>query len=142
MTFLDQLACAHLASQWTHHIDRHNIEDVIALFAEDGLLYGHGGAILKGHGAIRKGLSRRDPNRVTRHVLAPPVVTLTGPDTAEGVAEYILFDAYRDQNPGQDVLPIQAPLALGEFHQVYHRTNGRWLIVSHKGQNIFRRPEA
>lgn len=140
MSQQDELACARLASLWTHHIDRHNIEDVIALFAEDGILHGHGGAVLKGRETIRKGLSRRDPNRVTRHVLAPPVVKLTGPDDAEGVAEYILFDAYRDQHPGKDILPIQPALAVGEFHQVYRRLNGTWFIAVHKGQSIFRRP--
>lgn len=142
MTHQDELACARLASLWTHHIDRHNIEDVVALFAEDAVLHGHGGAVIRGREAIRKGLSRRDPNRVTRHLLAPAVVKLTGRDEAEGVAEYILFDAYRDQHPGLDILPIRTPLAVGEFHQLYRRIDGIWLIAVHKGTSIFRRQEA
>lgn len=141
MSLLDELACADMALKWTHNIDRHNIDAVVALFAEDGVLHGPPGVVMKGRDAIRKGLSRRDPNRVTRHVLAPPVITLTGPDAAEGVTEYILFDGYRDQHPGEEALPLSLPLAVGEFHQSYRRVDTGWLITSHAGAGIFRRPE-
>jgi ketosteroid isomerase-like protein len=142
MSLLDQLACARLTSLWTHYIDRHDIEAAVALFADDGILHSRTGAVLKGHDAIRTGLSKRDSNRVTRHVLAPPTVQLTGPDTAEGIAEYILFDAYKDQHPGKDPLPIESPVGVGEFHQTYRRATDGWQITSHNGASVFRRPEA
>jgi len=141
MSMTDKLACAELASLWTFHIDRHDVDAVVALFAEDAALHGRQGQVLKGREIIRKGLSRRDPNRVTRHVLAPPVIFLTGADTAEGVADYVLFDGFRDHHPGVETLPASAPLAVGEFHQTYCRTDEGWLIASHKGNSIFRRPE-
>lgn len=142
MSHSDELACARLASLWTHYIDRHQVEAVVALFAEEGILHGHGGAVLKGRAAIAKGLSRRDPDRVTRHVLAPPVVRLVGENTAEGVAEYILFDGYKSQHPGREILPIQSPLAVGEFHQTYERSAGGWLISAHRGASIFRQSDS
>lgn len=140
-SLMDELACARLTTLWAHHIDRHDVDAVVALFVEDGVLHSRTGAELKGRDAIRAGLAKRDPNRVTRHVLAPPVVRITGPDTAEGLAEYILFDGLRDRHPGEGALPIELPVGVGEFRQTYRRTGGEWRIASHSGQSIFRRPE-
>lgn len=141
MSHSDELACARLASLWAHYIDRHQVEAVVALFAEEGILHGHGGAVLKGRAAIANGLSRRDSDRVTRHVLAPPVVRLVGESKAECVAEYVLFDGYKSQHPGREILPIQLPLAVGEFHQTYERSGDEWLISAHRGISIFRQSE-
>ena len=138
---LDELACARLLSLWTHYIDRHDVDAVVALFTEDGVLHGRTGAAMEGGKQIRSGLSKRDPNRETRHVLAPPIVKLTGPDSAEGIAEYILFDGLKDRHPGDKPLPIELPVGVGEFHQTYRRVGDEWRITSHKGVSIFRRAE-
>jgi hypothetical protein len=130
------MECARLMIAWGHHLDRFHYDEALALFTEDGVLQGPAGKPAVGLEAIRRGLERRDVNRITRHVLSPPHIRLTGPDEAVGVADYILYEARRGEAPPP--FPIAPALSVGEFRQTYRRTADGWRIANLSSISTFR----
>jgi ketosteroid isomerase-like protein len=140
-TLLDELACCRLVAVWAHRVDRHDIDGVIALFTEDGVLHSRtGGDDAVGAAAIRAFFANHhDANRVTRHVTSPPFIELTGADDAQGITGYVLYEGFKGSTPEGAPLPLTTPLAVGEFHQRYRRTPEGWRIASHRSVSVFRR---
>jgi hypothetical protein len=136
---LDELECARLAIAWTYHLDRHENDKMVALFAEDAVFHSQAGVDVVGHEGILRVLQKRDPNRVTRHVLAAPYIEMTGPDEARGVSAFTVFDGFKDQHQGSGPMPLLAPVTVGEFHQTYRRTPQGWRIATARSVPVFKK---
>lgn len=135
---LAELECARLAIAWARFVDLHDNAAVVALFADDGVLHAPGGQEIAGHAAILAALGTRSANRVTRHMLAPPFITMTGADEAQGVISFTVFDGFKDTHKGTGPMPLQPPVTVGEFHQTYRRTPDGWRIASHRNVQVFK----
>jgi hypothetical protein len=72
-------------------------------------------------------------------VLATPLVQLSGPNDAQGIVEFTLYDGLRDQHEGDGPLPLSGPVSVGEFHDTYRRTADGWKITAHRSIGVFRR---
>ncbi len=134
----DEAACARLLIRSAYCADRHDIEGYLALFSFDAVLHVRG-KLFRGLDGIRGFLQGRDPNRVTRHVLAPPIIQIADDQQASGLAYFTLFDGINPV-PGE-ALPARLPATIGEFKQAYRRESDRWAICSHESIGIFRRAE-
>ena len=139
-TIISELECARLAIAWARFVDLHDNDAVVALFADDGVLHAPGGGEIAGHPAILAALATRSANRVTRHMLAPPLVTMKGADEAHGVICFTVFDGFKDTHEGTGPMPLQPPVTVGEFHQTYRRTEQGWRIASHRNVQVFKQP--
>ena len=137
-TLADELECARLTIAWARYVDLHEDNDVVALFSEDGVLHGPSGQRIEGHAAILSALATRSANRVTRHMLAPPFISLVGPDEAEGVTCFTVFEGFKDQHEGAGPMALRPPVTVGEFHQSYRRTPQGWRIASHRNVQVFK----
>lgn len=132
---LDELACARLLLRTGAFSDRHNIDGFLSLFAEDGVIDRIGQPFV-GHDAIRAFMEGRPRDRVTRHLLSPPVIEVVGPNDATGKSYFSLYDGIEEPDGG--VLPLKAPVLVGEYDQVYRRNDGEWRIALHKVSVVFR----
>ncbi len=136
--FDDEQACARLLVRSSYWADRHDIENFLGLFSADAVLELRG-KTFRGIHAIREFMQGRDPKRVTRHIVSPPVIEVSDAQQASGVAFFALYDGV---NTGADeVLPARVPTTIGEFRQSYRRHGDRWLIRSYAAVALFRRAE-
>ncbi len=137
-SFDDEQACAKLLVRSSYLADRHDIEGFLGLFSADAVLELRG-ETFRGIHAIREFMQRRDPNRVTRHIVSPPVIEISDAQRASGVAFFALYDGV---NPAAEAMPpVRVPATIGEFRQSYQRHGDRWLIRSYTAVAIFRRAE-
>jgi hypothetical protein len=132
----DELACARLMLRASHHADLHQIDAFVALFAKDGWVDRMGDRFT-GPAEIRRFMENRKRERVTRHVIAPPIIEFAGPDEAQGGALFTLYDAIAGDD--QAVMPVALPATVGEFRQTYRKRDGDWKITSHASIATFRR---
>jgi hypothetical protein len=135
---LDELACARLLLRTGAFSDRHDVDGFLSLFAEDGVIDRIGQPFV-GHNAIRALMEARPRDRVTRHLLSPPVIEVIGPNDATGRSYFSLYDGIGE--PDGAVLPLKAPVLVGEFDQIYCRNLGEWKIARHKVSAVFRPTE-
>ena len=136
---LDELECARLVTALSYRLDQHENDAVIALFADDGILHSQAGVDAVGGEAILGLLAKRNPNRVTRHMLAVPFIEMTGPDEARGVAAFTVYEGFRDQHEGSGPMPLLPAVTVGEFHQSYRRTSAGWRIASCRSVPVFKK---
>ena len=132
----DEAACAALMSRASYYADMHRIDDFVALFADDGRLEVRGERFI-GAEAIRGFMDHRNRNRVTCHVLAPPIIDFATAEEGQGIALFTLFDAI--DAVGERPLPMTLPAAVGEFRQSYRKHAGQWRVESHESVVTFRR---
>ena len=136
----DQQTCARALVMGTHYADRRDLDGMLSFFTDDVVLE-RMGARIEGKAAIRRFLEGRlaetSSNRVTRHVVGFPIITLTGSDEAEGFAAFALFEGERSESAGP--LPLELPVVVGDFTQRYRREGGVWKICFTRNDAIFRR---
>jgi bile-acid 7alpha-dehydratase len=113
-----------LKYRYVRFIDQKRWDDLGALFAEDATAsYGGGAVMLAGRPAIMEFLtgSMGDQSMLTSHKVHQPEITLTGPDTAEGV--WALDDLVILGELGMTVRGASF------YDDRYTRVDGRWLIA-------------
>lgn len=132
----NERACAGLMLRASYYADEHRIDDFVGLFANDGQVEVRGQCFI-GPAAIRGFMAGRKRERVTCHVLAPPLIDFANAEEGQGIALFTLFDAI--DADGQRPLPMTLPAAVGEFRQTYRKQAGEWKIGSHESVVTFRR---
>lgn len=133
---LDELACTRLMVRASAFADRHDVEGFVSLFSPAGVVDRIGQPFV-GQDAIRAFMEGRPRERITRHLLLPPVIELDGEDAASGVSYFLLYDGTDTTGEGE-VLPLRTPLLVGEYHQTYERLNGEWKVTMHRVVPVFR----
>ena len=128
--------CSWLMVKAFRCLDVHDVDGFVALFSDDAT-FERPGLSVQGAAALRDFAEGRSRERVTRHVLAPPVIDVEGDASAKGVGVFVLYEAMATDQA--EPLPLQSPLAVGEFQQTYRRTAEGWRIASSTVLPIFRR---
>jgi hypothetical protein len=140
MTTNDQMAaaiaCEKLSVAFANHIDARRYDELIALFADDGV-FERGGKPVKGHAAIRAEMDRRPLDMVTMHVCTNILIDVTGPDRATGVTYYLAIVHNKATGPGPH--PLSGIETAGMFQDVFTRTPAGWRIAERKAVGVFRR---
>lgn len=137
---LGQLACATLTIAWANGLDAHAIEATLDTLSDDAVFHSRAGDTVTGRDAIRTVIAARDPERTTRHVLAPPFILIRDADNATGVTNFVVYDSYVVTGDARASLPLESPVTVGEFHHSYKRTSDGWRISEHRSVGVFRRP--
>lgn len=123
---VDELAAREqireLVAAYAHLADGGRFEDLLELFAEDGVLHGGDAPEARGRDAIRDFLAGtgRDLESVTsvrliRHHVSNLRIEITGPDQAQGTAYFLVVT-----DRGLD--------HWGRYRDSYARIGGRWLF--------------
>lgn len=124
--FQIEWACAHLINLYATLNDQSRWEEVVALYAPDGLMTRPTAPDqpIVGREALLAAFRARPP-RTTQHVCANIVVTVEGPDTASATSAMLLFT-------GADAPPL-----VGRYYDRFVRFDGRWLFSERRGALSF-----
>jgi hypothetical protein len=95
------------------YCDRHDIDGFLSLFVEDGVIDRIG----------------------QRHLLSPLVIKVVGPNDANGGSFPSRYDAIAESDGG--VLPLKAPVLVGEYDQAYRRNDRERKFALHKVSVVF-----
>ena len=124
-----KVACGDLVTQFGNHIDYSQYEQVVALFATDGVVE-RGEELVLGHEEILATLRKRPKDRITRHIVSNIHIVPTSETTATGRSYVFLFRTTGDVR--EFPLPLPAPVACAEWHNEFRRTSEGWRISRHK----------
>jgi len=119
-------ACARLINLYATLNDQARWEEVVALYAPDGLMTRPTApdTPIVGHADLLAAFTSRPP-RKTHHVCANIVVGVEGADTASATSAMLLFTS-----------PDQPPL-VGTYRDRFVRIDGRWLFSERRGALTF-----
>lgn len=126
--------CRRLMARTFYFADHHDTDGFVGLFASDGRAVFRGVTAV-GIDEIRASFLQRDPERVTRHHLGFPHIEVIDADTARGVGTFVIYDGRHSGDSA--VLPLTAPVSLGEIQQTFLRTAEGWRIATHKSVRVF-----
>ncbi len=120
----DRTECERLAISCYSLMDRSRYEDSAALFAEDGVWMR--GDPAKSPAGILASLMKRPAERLTRHLISNIVVTLTGPDEAEAIGNFVALHGTRVT---QGAAKLPQPLMVGDLTYRFRRGADGWRII-------------
>jgi len=123
----DAFRCQDVVVRFTTHFDLGEHEQMLALFAPEGVWHRREGEI-HGRNALREFLLARGDRWVTRHLLTN-VHTVHLDGTCARVHSYVT--AYRtERKVGQQIHALDKPLLVGRYHDELVRMGDAWLIAS------------
>lgn len=131
--------CRNLVIAITQHGDHKEVEECVALFAEDGTWL-RGGEPYKGHAEIRSSYSRGSTTPVARHYNGGTLVNVIDDGHAEAITYYLMFrHDPKVENP-ELPLPLDPPFSAGEWHDTFVKTAQGWRFQSRATKRLFQRP--
>ena len=121
--------CARLVAQYCHYIDHGAAAKVAELFASDGT-WTAPGVSMNGQGELRAGFKTRQDNaaRMSRHVCNNLLIDVVDENNATGSVYLTLYTF--DGEEGRTVSPLEGPNLVGEYNDVFVRTEEGWRFQS------------
>ena len=134
----DDLALRALNDAFIRHIDRDEVDALVALFTADAL-YVSGGRRVEGADELRAYFQARTAQgpRTSRHFYAGLHVTYPEPDLAHASSNWMSFA----QN-GTPPLSPPLPFLVADFEDVYVRSPDGWRIRQRRIVPVFRHAPA
>ena len=122
---LAERACQRLMLEYCECVDTRQFDRLIHLFATDGILNRTDTGEIKGRDKIKAffDVLTTDP---LIHAATNLLVTVTGPDTAEGVSYVTVYRSYRQNAAG---LPkLEVPYVVAKYVDKFVVEDGEWKI--------------
>ncbi len=137
---LDERACERLIVEYTHLVDFGNAPGIADLFTEDGVWRTDEFA-MEGRDAIRAGFERRQgvTRRQSRHVCTNVAVTVDG-DRANGLCYLVNYRHDSETGVAETPAPADVPKYVGEYRDVFVRTEEGWRFQDRYCSMAFVRP--
>lgn len=137
-TLAIEWACTRLINLYANLNDAGRREDLVALYAEDGLMTRPSApdTPIVGKPALLASFLSRPP-RASRHVCANIVVTVESATTARAESNILLFTGAIDPDGG---LPVRdaAPPLVGRYDDRFVLTDAGWRFAERRGTLCFR----
>lgn len=135
---LAEAACQRLQMLYALHADRGEVEAFTQLFADDGSVQVPEAPAFVGHAAIRASMEALNALGVTmRHVMTNPVVTVLDADNAVGGCYLTVWNS-KEAPDAAGIRPIALPATMGEYSDVFRRTEAGWRFQSRVLTRVFR----
>jgi uncharacterized protein (TIGR02246 family) len=132
--------CRALVLQGAAAVDGGDAAGFAALFVPDGRLLRPDGSVLQGRAAIAAAYARRDPDRLTQHLLCNhSVVVDEAAGTAQSHCKVLLWSGRHSTPPTARGRPADALAQVGELRDILERTPEGWRIRSRQAQFILYR---
>jgi len=125
-------ACEGIIVAFANGVDRWDDENVLALFTDDGVL-DRAGQKIAGREALRKWLSERPRNVMTRHVASNIALKRLSANEATGLSYFTFYRAEGATTPAS----IPGPAGLGEYEDRFRLTSGGWKLAERKIRVVF-----
>lgn len=130
-------ACARLAIAFTNHVDNRRADAAAEVFAVDGE-FERRGETLAGREVIRATLKARPATMLSRHMCANLAIDVIDENNARGVVSFTVY-LHNFAEGQQGPAPLRDPEAIGEYHDLYVRTDEGWRIKRRNTTVAFRR---
>ena len=135
---LAEQACQKLQMLYARHADRGDVEAFTQLFAEDGSVQVPEAPAFVGHAAIRASIEALNALGVTmRHAITNPVANVESAERATGSCYLTVWNSKADPDAA-GVRPIALPATMGEYADVFRRTEAGWRFQSRVLTRVFR----
>jgi hypothetical protein len=95
------------------------------------------GQVLKGPKAVRDAYARRDPNRLTRHLLSNVHLRWSSPDRVDTSASVLLWTGRLSDEATASGRPADPDQKLGEHRDVLVLKDGRWWLLRRQSEFVF-----
>lgn len=95
------------------------------------------GQVLKGPKAVRDAYARRDPDRLTRHLLSNMHLRWSSPDRVEAHASVLLWTGRQSDQATVSGRPADPVQKLGEHRDVLALQDGRWWLLRRQSEFVF-----
>ncbi|AXG81446.1 nuclear transport factor 2 family protein [Streptomyces paludis] len=105
--------------------DAGRTDDVVALYAPDGVLELPGAEPVKGHDALRAAFAGWQPTRPQLHLTGNTVVTVQGVDEATAVSDVTFFH----RGDGEPGAPGWTVRIVGRYEDTLRRYDGAWRLT-------------
>jgi hypothetical protein len=99
--------------------DAGRTDDIVALYAPDGVLELPGADPVAGHDALREAFKGWAPSQPQQHMVSNTVVTSSSKDGATAVSDVVFF---------QRGEAGWAPLVVGRYEDTFRHADGTWLF--------------
>jgi hypothetical protein len=109
-------------------VDEQDYAGFARLFIPDGILVRPDGQRIEGRAAIEQTYSKRDPDRLTRHLITNHIVTIHGPASATSGCSILLWTGHHSDVASPNGRPADATELLGEFLDDLVMTPEGWRI--------------
>ena len=116
--------CTDLVLDYAYYRDRPEPEQLGRLFTKDATLMVMGQAF-KGRSEIEKRVRDARDGPVFRHMMSTIRIFVLDADHARGISYVTVYSA----PPGEGPRPLQDPVAVGEYHDQFVRTEHGWQIA-------------
>jgi ketosteroid isomerase-like protein len=133
----DILAIQELNNSFVYHLDRNEIEPLVALFTPDAQ-YSNGPRVSKGSAEIEAFYRSRTARgvRTARHMYSGLRIIFEGQTRARATSTWLSF-AHNSAPP----IDYSVPFLVADFEDVYERgADGEWRILSRHIRPVFRDP--
>ncbi|MBL8772102.1 MAG: nuclear transport factor 2 family protein [Phenylobacterium sp.] len=142
MTELERMliehACQKLQMLYGVHADRGEVEAFTQLFAADGSVAVPEAPAFVGHAAIRASMQAlADQGIAMRHVMTNPVVHVVDADRATGSCYLTVYNSAAEPDAA-GIRPVALPATVGEYADVFRRTDEGWRFQSRVLTRVFR----
>ena len=137
---LDHRACERLIMRYTHLVDSGRAAEIADLFTADGV-WRTDDFSMDGRDEIRAGFERRQgvTRRQSRHVCTNVVVEVDG-DRATGLCYLVNYRHDSSSGTAEHPAPADVPKFVGEYHDVFVRTDDGWRFADRYCDMVFVRP--
>lgn len=126
----DRAACLALIRRSARLVDQGRAEEFGLCFTHDASLTRPNGQTLAGRAQIVDSYSRRDPGRVTVHVVGDIDLQFPGRATAHAVSTVLVYQGATASRKPQTQ-------AVGSFDDMLVELDGTWLIKARKAGFVF-----
>ncbi len=134
---LAERECERLQIRYALAADRGDAEGFAALFTADARIVIPEYPPFVGHSAIHASLVALAGLRITMlHIVTNQLVTVTGPDTAEGICYLTVFDNPDDADAA-GLRGVRPASTVGVCEDRFVRTGDGWRIQEHRLTRIF-----
>lgn len=122
-------ACRDTIVRAARLADQGNADGLAALFTEDAELQRPNGALLQGRAAIAAAYAARPAHRISRHLLATPLVDVEAPDVARAHTLVLLASGDAQDASGPQGRPWHGALVVGCFEdRLRLGPDGHWRL--------------
>lgn len=138
---LAEQACRRIVLETARAVDEQDYAAFAQLFTSDGILLRPDGSQLEGRAAIEQAYARRDPNRLTRHLITNHGVIVHDANRATSRCGVLLWTGWHSDASGPNGRRANPEQIVGEFLDELALTPEGWRIRHRQARFILHRPQ-
>lgn len=131
-------ACEQVLYRFTAHFDAGEFREMEDYFAPEGVWKRHEGDIV-GIAALRERMAARKPDRLMRHLITNPRVTILADDHVRIDSYVTLYMHVFGSDRPAGTMPLNGAIVVGRYHDELRLIEGRWKIVLRAPTHDFKR---